>query len=357
MTFYILSAKCLPGSCSAVSGRSKDREVTINSRCVDGLFVFLVLMAALIVPSHAEGEENGMTSFSVCWENDAFGGTDANYTNGLSLALTQTGPGLTGGIWKLFREEDGKKSSAYDLGQLQFTPDDIERTDPDPADRPYAGLLYCGLSTFLVREHSLQGVKLLFGVVGPASLSEELQELTHRAIGSHKPQGWSYQLNNEPIVNIVYDYRRRVRLTPREGALDLELLPESGFMLGNYLTQASAGLQIRFGYRLDHDFGATTLRGIGVLPGPVKNGEQSWGWSIFTGGSAHVIGWDITLDGNTFARSRNVDKRIFLPAAAFGGSFWTDYFQATFSYVMLGKEFYTQKVREDYGALFVTIFM
>ena len=64
----------------------------------------------------------------------------------------------------------------------------------------------------------------------------------------------------------------------------------------------------------------------------------------------------MTLDGNTFADSRNVDKRPFLPAAEFGATFWTEYFQTSFAYVMWGKEFYGQKEREDYGSILFSAF-
>jgi hypothetical protein len=74
------------------------------------------------------------------------------------------------------------------------------------------------------------------------------------------------------------------------------------------------------------------------------------------GGAANLIARNLTLDGNSFAESRSVDKRLFLPAAEFGASLWTRKFQTTFSYVMWGKEFYGQPDREDYGSVLLTYF-
>ena len=315
-------------------------------------------MLALCGTSSVLASEGGSgTSFSIRWENDTFGGTDANYTNGFSLALSQTGSGLTGGIWDLLGHLPGRRSAAYDLVQLQFTPDDIERANPDPNDRPYAGILYLGLTTFREHNDSLHGLKILFGVVGPASFGEELQRATHRAIGSKLPQGWDFQLKNEPIVNIDYEYRRRIPITRRDASFRLEMLPTAAVMLGNYLIRADIGTQIRFGYQLPNDYGATTLRDIGVSPFPVVEGaSQVGGWYVYAGGKASLIGRDMTLDGNTFAESRNVDKRLFVPSAEFGASVWLRFFQTTFSYSMRGDEFYGQKVREDFGSILMTVF-
>ena len=115
------------------------------------------------------------SAFSIRVENDAFGGTDANYTSGISMALTRKGSGLLGGVWNMFGEAEGKRFSTYELTQLQFTPFDFG-PDPDPLDRPYAGLLYLGFMTHLQRDDSLHGFKLLAGVVGPASFAESAPE-------------------------------------------------------------------------------------------------------------------------------------------------------------------------------------
>lgn len=297
------------------------------------------------------------SAFSVRWENDAFDATDANYTNGLSLALTRKGGGLLGGVWNLFGEPEGKRFATYDVGQLLFTPVDLERSFPDPNDRPYAGFLYLGLTTHLQRGDSLHGLKLFAGVVGPASLGEAGQKLIHRTFGYHMPQGWDHQLKNEPVVNLLYEYRHRFNLTPRDAAVGVEVIPVGGAFLGNYLIQAQGEVQVRVGYHLPDDFGTTVLPGIGYLPFPQNDASRrAWGCYAYAGSGANLVARNITLDGNTFAHSPSVDKRPVVPFLEFGASLWTHWVQTTFSYVMLGKEFYGQKVREDYGSLVLSAF-
>jgi lipid A 3-O-deacylase len=299
----------------------------------------------------AEGENPGKdrSAYMLCWENDAFDNSDANYTNGASLAFARERKGLLGGIWNLAGETEGRRFSVYELSQLQFTPTDLDLGNPDPNDRPYAGILFVGLTSFLQQSDSLHGFKLIVGVIGPASLSETFQKATHHIISSALPQGWDYQLKNEPIINLAYEYRRRIPLSSSSSLFDIDLIPMGSVTAGNYLVQADAGMQMRVGYRLAGDFGATTLRGIGFLPFPAD--DATWRFYIFGGGHLDLVARDITLDGNTFARSRSVDKRIFKQAGEFGMSFTGGPMRLSFVYVISGKEFYGQQHSEDYGSL------
>lgn len=186
-------------------------------------------------------------AFSIRFENDFFGGTDENYTNGMSLALTQTGKGLLGGVWDLFGEAAGNRFATYELTQLMFTPSDLARSNPDPTDHPYAGLLYLGFTTHLERDNSLHSLKLIAGVAGPAALAEDVQRFAHTVLNSTHAQGWPYQVKNEPVVNLVYEYRHKYALTPRDAAVGIELIPMGGAFLGNYLIQAETDVQCRIG--------------------------------------------------------------------------------------------------------------
>jgi hypothetical protein len=288
-------------------------------------------------------------AFSVREENDAIGGGDENYTNGISMALTQKRIGLLGGVWDLGGNAEGERFATYELTQLMFTPHNIRLSNPDPNDHPYAGLLYLGFTTHLQREKSLHSLKLIAGLAGPDAFAEDVQKWVHKIEGYSRPQGWAYQIKNEPVVNLIYEYRYKYALTPRDASLGIELIPMGGAFLGNYLIQAESDVQCRIGYHLPDDFGTTVLRGSGYLPFPQDDkAHHAWGIYAFAGGGANLVARNLVLDGNSFTNSRSVDKRLFLPAAECGASLWTRRFQATFSYVMWGKEYYGQPAREDY---------
>ena len=135
----------------------------ISKGFVATLLLFLCLASTMGTVS-AEGA--GPQALSIRSENDSFGNTDENYTNGISLALTTPGDGPVSWVWGLLGNPAGQRFATYELTQLQFTPSDLGRSDPDPSDRPYAGVLYLGFATHVQREESLQSLKLLAGVVG-----------------------------------------------------------------------------------------------------------------------------------------------------------------------------------------------
>jgi hypothetical protein len=324
-------------------------------RLIPSLIVIICFSATASIAAEPLAKPT-QNAFSIRFENDYFAGTDENYTNGISMALTQTGKGLLGGVWDLFGDVAGNRFATYELTQLMFTPTDLNRSNPDPTDYPYAGLLYLGFTTHLEQENSLHSLKLIAGLVGPDAFAKDVQEFAHKELNSTLAQGWAYQIKNEPVVNLVYEYRYKYALTPHDAAVGIELIPMGGAFLGNYLIQAETDAQCRIGYHLPDDFGTTVLRGIGYLPFPQEDDKahNAWGIYVFAGGGVNLVARNLVLDGNSFAESRSVDKRIFLPAAEFGASLWTLWFQTTFSYVMWGKEFYGQKTREDYGSVLLS---
>ena len=96
--------------------------------CFDLIPGLIVLMCFSATASFATEPlaKPTQNAFSIRFENDFIGGTDENYTNGMSLALTQTGKGLLGGVWDLFGEAAGNRFATYELTQLMFTPSDLE---------------------------------------------------------------------------------------------------------------------------------------------------------------------------------------------------------------------------------------
>jgi hypothetical protein len=300
------------------------------------------------------------TALSLRWENDALAGRDENYSNGISLSVAREGRGWLGGIWGWFGASEGRWVSGFELGQIMVTPSDISLPVPDPSDRPYAGLLYGALSTQFSHGNQFHGLKFITGVVGPASLAEETQTWVHQQIGSTEPQGWDYQLENEPIFNLVYEHRRRFDLLRTEDGWGVQFIPTVGGMLGNVLIQAQAGAQLRMGYRLLDDFGTTLMRGLGNLPCPQAHQSserrRNFGAYLFAGGGANLVARNLTLDGSTFRDSPSVDKEPFFAAGEFGVSVWLRPVQATFSYVIWGEEFETQERISQFAAVTATVY-
>jgi hypothetical protein len=297
---------------------------------------------------------------SARWENDYFGGTDRFYTNGIALGASHTGPSWMDPVANWLPWGQGRRTVGYELAQAMFTPSDTDRPFPDPNDRPYAGILAFGLTLHVDRPNSYHGLKFVTGVLGPWSLAEETQTWIHDLIGNDEAQGWDYQLENEPIFNLAYEYRHKFRLAGQRNRWSAEILPIGGGWLGNMLTQGEFGGFLRGGYNVPDDFCASLVRGMGFMP-PPRNAAQAgpksgWGFSVYGGPFGTLVLRDITLDGNTFEGSPSVDKKLFVPAAGFGATVGNRHFQFELSHVFWGEAFDGQEDNEEFGSLSISYF-
>ena len=307
-------------------------------------------------PIEVRGEPR-QWSFAVRWENDTFGGTDRFYTDGVSLSRAHTGSSWLDPLADWLPWGSGRRTVGYEAGQIMVTPSDTTRPIPDPNDRPYAGILSVGLSLHVERDNHYNGLKFITGVVGPWSLADETQKQVHRWVSSGQPQGWDYQLHNEPIFNLVYEHRRKYRLLGEPQGFAVEVLPAGNVMLGNVLTQGQIGGQFRFGYNIPDDFGTTLMRGMVHLPPPrppTDANAPKWGVYVFGGGNANLVLHNITLDGNTWKDSPSVDKEWFVPAAEVGMAVANRRFTVAFAYVFWGKEFKGQPDYSEFGTFTVS---
>lgn len=325
----------------------------------------MAVALALRAASAAEGTNNPgavrteprQWSLAVRWENDTFGGNDRFYTDGVSLSLAHTGNSWLDPLANRFSWCSGRRTVGYEVEQIMVTPADTTRAIPDPNDRPYAGILSVGLSLHVERDNRYHGFKFLTGVVGPWSLADETQKKVHEWVGSGQPQGWDYQLHNEPILDLVYEHRRKYRLLGEPRGFAVEGLPAGNIMLGNVLTQGQIGGQFRVGYNIPDDFGTTLMRGMVHLPPPrppADTAAPKWGVYVFGGANANLVLRNITLDGNTWKDSPSVDKEWFVPAAEVGMALATRRFTVAFAYVFWGKEFKGQPDNSEFGAFTVS---
>lgn len=327
-----------------------------------GILYGLVFLALLVLSPSADGEsskEGGdspssaaersrpLWSLAFLWENDSLARTDRFYTNGIGIALTQTGKNGLDPLTDRLPWAKGRRTVGYAFYQLMFTPADTTRTIPDPNDRPYAGILAFDLSMHVEKKDVYHGLKVMIGVIGPSSGAGSAQREVHRLLDRRQPEGWEYQLKDEPLLNFFYEYRRKFLLAGKTRYWELEGLPVVGGSLGNFRIQGTLGLILRMGYRIPKDFGPGILRGMGSLPPPEGS---DWGFSIYGGPFINAVLRDITLDGNTFTDSPRVEKEFLVPAVGSGIVISHRRFRFAFSYVFLGKEFKGQKDYARFGA-------
>ena len=121
-----------------------------------------ILTLFFLLPSPAFAEkykkDNVFDNFTLYWENDTFGGTDSNYTNGIQLswstpylANNQKDGHLPDWSYPIInrlpfvKKQIAQRALSLSLGYLMFTPEDTRTSELVEEDRPYAGYLYFGV--------------------------------------------------------------------------------------------------------------------------------------------------------------------------------------------------------------------
>jgi hypothetical protein len=239
-------------------------------------------------------------TFTVRADNDAFdfwmlpwNRPDEEYTSGVHLtyeggdaprwahpALSAYAP-CTSALTKC-------RSSRWELGQDIYTPS-VSPDDPHASfgARPNAGWLYLTEGARLLSPSSFDELAITLGVTGPPSLARLMQKLAHHAAPAfNRPTDWTQQIGFEPGAIVSYEARRRASVA--DGA---DFTPYASASLGNILTQAEGGFDMRVGLHLE----APWLPSTGGLA-----------FAITAGASGRAIARNLFLDGNTFHDSPRV---------------------------------------------------
>lgn len=293
-------------------------------------------------------------------ENDLFADTDQNYTSGvvftavshdifgkLNLACLPAAVRLHAtlisyldpGFWSDADSSKNVQNVVVKFGQSMFTPRDSSRTDLISDDRPYAGLLYVGMSWNRRKHLPLNNSEVLdtreitLGVLGPLALARPTQDFIHDAIGAERFQGWGNQLHNEPVVQMALD--RKFKNYQGEGAIQQEFsadyIGSLGLQLGNIETSGTVGIEGRIGWNVPNDFGTYPIRpgaenrppSAASIHGGEGKGTNQFvkpraGLHLFGSLETKLVVHDFSLDGNLFQPSHSVTRRPWVAQAAIG---------------------------------------
>jgi hypothetical protein len=230
-------------------------------------FLFLLLLCLCILLPVKAGQLN------IQLENDGLFANDSNYTNGFALGweskpqLSHQGnpPSSMPLLFQLqhaFRLPVSKTRSAWGgkLSQRMWTPNEIELAEPQSDDRPYAGILELESHSADYGPRFAQKNWLALGIMGPNSMAEQVQKKVHSITGSTSPQGWQHQIQNQVTLQFSYEvdallYRAKKSRGPLFDHNQWEVSSYSHIALGNFKTEASLGLLLRWGGMLNETFG------------------------------------------------------------------------------------------------------
>lgn len=305
--------------------------------------------------SSAVTQPDGDAIVTVAYENDIFAGEDNNYTNGVRMSYispeNDTPNWLEDAAHVVpFYPKDGQSRWSMAVGQNMYTPNDITLTNPPADDQPYAGWLYGTAGIVTDNDDVLDTFQVTVGMVGPASGAEKVQDAIHELVGSPEPQGWKYQLNNEPGLILTYQRKWRNLYEFSPFGFGVDFSPSVGGNVGNIYTDASVGTMMRIGYDLPSDYGPPLIRR-NLSGSDFFTPTETFGWYIFGGVEGRAVARNIFLDGNTFSDSRSVDKKYGVGSAQAGVAITYGDKRLAYTHVIETKEFDTQESSNQYGAL------
>ncbi|MBC7651164.1 MAG: lipid A deacylase LpxR family protein [Deinococcales bacterium] len=169
-------------------------------------------------------------------DNDAYllQKKDGYYTNGLFVTLSTAS-----------EKNNHKIITSYELGQMIFTPRNVNFLRDGGIDRPFCGYLYLlyNKAVFLPKQQIIEWAASI-GTVGANSLGENVQETIHKLFKYKKFVGWDTQISNEVGLNTTLKYAKALSTinTPL-----LKIIPQSELTLGTTFTNAKIGGYICFG--------------------------------------------------------------------------------------------------------------
>lgn len=173
-----------------------------------------------------------------------------------------------------------------------FTPDGLLASRIRDLDRPYAGLLYAGVSKATFNTSSTRfNYGFILGTTGKASGAEALQIWYHNAVGFHRPAGWQHQIKTALVLNLNAEFNKQIIL--KEGSVDL--ISSSSGRLGTGFVSANQIFDLRMGV-LTHLRNSTFLN---AIIGQGSNEFERESYVTLGYGLSYVV-HDITVRGSLF---------------------------------------------------------
>ena len=313
-------------------------------------------------------------TLNVKLENDLVAGTDRNYTNGIKLTwvsgnvqdyvddpcLPQWIRGFNRKLEFIDAGDYASRNMSISLGQSIFTPKNPDLNPPDPKDRPYAGWLYLGLGYNARGDDFMRTYEVNLGVIGPAAIARQSQDLIHDARDIKRFEGWNYQLKNEFGAQLIYE--RKDKWTSATGPFNISVdaISHYGASLGNVATYANVGGEIRIGYYLPDDFGTSAIRPGGDNAAPLSTrtrngGASSAGIHLFASVDGRAMARNIFLDGNTFRDSAKVDKKFLVADLSLGVAWIWRTGKLAYAHYFRTKEFNGQEKPQSFGSFTLSL--
>ncbi|MFT5880588.1 MAG: lipid A 3-O-deacylase [Moritella sp.] len=230
--------------------------------------------------------------------NDVISKEDGNYSNAVFINYTAEDPRLNNVFWQsltAFDPNSLKYAVNYQFGQKMWTPSDIAEPEPQPDERPYAGLLFGEASVLGYSEVSSYRASLMIGTVGEQSRAGDTQKSIHEMIGATTPLGWDNQIENQAVFQVTVEADQLVN-RPLMFIGESDLSAYQRVAIGNFQSEIAFGATIRWGVDLGANYNNLSLhphRLQGMLLPPDSSGIM-----LFATSEMRYRFNDITIEGD-----------------------------------------------------------
>ncbi|MCE9588976.1 MAG: lipid A deacylase LpxR family protein [Planctomycetes bacterium] len=248
-------------------------------------------------------------TFGFFWENDSRlfkpnHPTDRFYTNGVAVTFAGQ-PEIAREINDVipFGDRYDRFALGGIVGQLMFTPSDLERETLIRDEQPYAGYFFGGVYWQRADRTTVDHFQIDVGIVGPSSLAGETQKWFHSINDSGEPEGWDNQLHDEVTGQGYFRKKWRLRVDPDGVGLNADVIPSVGVALGTVYRWAEAGATARVGYNLPDDFGPGRLADVRAATGDPLRTQRGLGVFGFVRVAGRAVEHNMFLEGNNFRES------------------------------------------------------
>jgi lipid A 3-O-deacylase len=277
-------------------------------------------------------------------ENDAFTGSDGNYTQGMEILVSESSSA---------GRENRIRLRAYGIRNTLYTPTDISIYENQPGDRPWAGLTAALIEEWNYRKKDSWRTELTIGVLGEWSQSDHIQAYFHDIIECRKPKGWGNQIPNEPFVNVSIEYYRPLYVAGRQWGFDATGL--CGGLMGTAFINVGTGLLLRGGWRVPPDYN------LGLI-NPTIADMNALSAYLFIEAKGRAVAHNATLGGSLFQDGPSQNLELFVGDLRGGVSFGSSHtfgmpfdIRLVYSVVFRSREFRNQVKGVDYGSILLSV--
>ena len=200
------------------------------------------------------------------------------------------------------------------------------------------------------------------GIIGPSARGEQSQNQIHKLTGDDPFLGWHNQLRDEAVFRVVHEQlQRHLPRSPAsaERTWRRDAISHWGVSVGNLLTHANAGGELRWGPALPDDFGSSPTRPAGERTiGRRDEGDGAFAAAlaghVFVAADARWVLWDVSLDGNAFRSSHSVDKEPLVVDLGYGFALTRGPWKIVVARIHRSREFRGQKDLPVFGSISVS---